>query len=144
MATSVPGLDMTRLQALLQAETERLHATRPRSAALLARTAKVMPDGVPMPWMVWLYDHAPPFVTGGQGSRFRDADGFDYIDFNLADLSNTMGYGDTPVARAVARQAGIGLQSLLPSENAITLSERLAERTGMSSDPCSGGVVRAG
>ncbi|MBL9045843.1 MAG: aminotransferase class III-fold pyridoxal phosphate-dependent enzyme [Tabrizicola sp.] len=131
MATPVPGLDMARMQALLQAETERFHATRPRSAALLARAAKVMPDGVPMPWMVWLYDHAPPFVTGGDGSRFRDADGFDYTDFNLADLSNTLGYGDTRVSRAVARQAGIGLQSLLPSENAITLSERLAERTGM-------------
>lgn len=131
MAAAVSGLDMERLSSLFHGETERFHQSRPKSAALLARAAKVMPDSVPMPWMVWLYDHAPPFVTGGQGSWFTDADGFDYIDFNLADLSNTMGYGDTPVARAVARQAAIGLQSLLPSENAIALSEALVGRTGV-------------
>lgn len=131
MTDPITGLNMATLHDLLRSEATRFHAERPRSAALLSRAAKVMPDGVPMPWMVWLYDHAPPFVTGGHGSRFTDADGFDYIDFNLADLSNTMGYGDTPVARAVARQAMVGLQSLLPSENSITLSERLAERTGM-------------
>jgi glutamate-1-semialdehyde 2,1-aminomutase len=131
MSDAVPGVNRARLQALLKSETARFHAARPRSAALLARAAKVMPDGVPMPWMVWLYEHAPPFVTGGQGSRFRDADGFDYIDFNLADLSNSMGYGDTPVARAVARQAMISLQTLLPDETSVILSERLAARTGM-------------
>lgn len=127
----VPGLDHNRVLALLQSETGLFHRNRPRSAELLARAARVMPDGVPMPWMVWLYDHAPPFVTGGQGSRFTDADGHSYIDFNLADLSNSMGYGDTPVARAIARQAMISVQSLLPSNEAITLSESLADRTGM-------------
>ncbi|MCF1709438.1 aminotransferase class III-fold pyridoxal phosphate-dependent enzyme [Tabrizicola sp. J26] len=131
LADPVPGINLGRLQALFQAETESFLRARPKSAALLQRAAKVMPDGVPMPWMGWLYDHAPPFVAGGQGCRFTDADGFEYVDFNLADLSNTLGYGDTPVARAVARQAGIGLQSLLPSENAIALSEALSGRTGM-------------
>lgn len=131
MKDAVPGLNMARLEALLLAESAQFRANRPRSAALLVRAAKVMPDGVPMPWMIWLYDHAPPFVTGGQGSRFRDADGVDYVDFNLADLSNSMGYGDTPVARAVARQARIELQSLLPNEASVELSERLAARTGM-------------
>ncbi len=125
------GLNIPRLQALLQVETALFLRHRPRSADLLARASRVMPDGVPMPWMLWLYDHPPPFVTGGQGSRFTDVDGHGYIDFNLADLSNAIGYGDTPVARAVARQAMVGVQTLLPDESAILLSERLAERTGM-------------
>lgn len=131
LSDPIPGLDTARLQALLRFETALFLRQRPRSADLLARASKVMPGGVAMPWMLWLYDHPPPFVTGGQGSRFTDVDGHGYIDFNLADLSNSMGYGDTPVARAVARQAMLGVQSLLPDENAILLAERLAERTGM-------------
>jgi len=129
--SAVPGLNMARLDALLQSETAQFHAMRPRSAALLARAAKVMPDGVPMAWMTGLYDHAPPFFTGGAGSRLTDADGHSYIDFNLADLSNTVGYGDTAPARAVARAAMTGPQALLPTEASITLAERLVERTGM-------------
>jgi glutamate-1-semialdehyde 2,1-aminomutase len=65
----------------------------------------VMPDGVPMAWMAGLYSHRPVFVESGQGSRFVDVDGNSYIDFNLADLSSTIGFGETAVSRAVARQA---------------------------------------
>lgn len=128
---AISGLDMARLSALIKAETDQFHRNRPKSAALLERARKVMPDGVPMAWMVGLYDHLPPFFTGGQGAQLIDADGHSYIDFNLCDLSNTVGYGDTPPARAIARAAMIGPQALLPTEASITLAERLAERTGM-------------
>jgi glutamate-1-semialdehyde 2,1-aminomutase len=128
---AISGLDMGRFSALLEAETDQFHRNRPKSAALLERARKVMPDGVPMAWMVGLYDHLPPFFTGGQGARFTDADGHSYIDFNLCDLSNTVGYGDTPPAHAVARAAMRGPQALLPTTASITLAERLAERTGM-------------
>ncbi len=128
---AIPGLNMARLSALLAAETDAFHRNRPKSAALLERGRKVMPDGVPMAWMTGLFDHLPPFFTGGTGARLTDADGHSYIDFNLADLSNTVGYGDTAPARAVARAAMTGPQALLPTEASITLAERLAERTGM-------------
>lgn len=127
----VPGLNMARLSALLAAETDAFHRNRPKSAALLERGRKVMPDGVPMAWMTGLLDHLPPFFTGGTGARMTDADGHSYIDFNLADLSNTVGYGDTPPARAVARAVMNGPSALLPTESSITLAERLAQRTGM-------------
>lgn len=128
---SVPGLNMARFSALLKAETDQFHRNRPKSAALLERGRKVMPDGVPMAWMTGLLDHIPPFFTGGTGARLTDADGHSYIDFNLADLSNTVGYGDTAPARAVARAAMTGPSALLPTETSITLAERLARRTGM-------------
>lgn len=127
---AIPGLDMARFSALLAAETDAFHRNRPKSAALLDRGRKLMPDGVPMAWMTGLFDHLPPFFTGGEGARLTDADGHSYIDFNLADLSNTVGYGDTAPARAVARAAMTGPQALLPTETAITLAGRLAERTG--------------
>lgn len=128
---AIPGLNMARFSALLAAETDVFHRNRPKSAALLERGRKVMPDGVPMAWMTGLFDHLPPFFTGGTGARLTDADGHSYIDFNLADLSNTVGYGDTAPARAVARAAMTGPQALLPTEASITLAERLAQRTGM-------------
>jgi glutamate-1-semialdehyde aminotransferase len=91
----------------------------------------VMPDGVPMAWMAGLYSHRPVFVESGQGSRFVDVDGNSYIDFNLADLSSTIGFGETAVSRAVARQASQGLQFLLPHAGAIALADELAQRTGL-------------
>ena len=128
---AVPGLDMAKFSDLIQAETDEFHRKRPKSAALLERARKVMPDGVPMAWMASFYDHSPPFFTGGKGACLFDADGFSYTDFNLCDLSNTAGYGDTAPARAVARAVMRGPQSLLPTEAAISLAERLGERTGL-------------
>lgn len=89
-----------------------------------------MPDGVPMAWMAGLYDHSALFISGGQGSSFTDVDGNSYIDFNLADLSNTIGYGENAVSQALARQAGIGIQHLLPTEDAIFVASELRDRTG--------------
>ena len=66
---AISGLDMGRFSALIKAETDQFHRNRPKSAALLERARKVMPDGVPMAWMVGLYDHLPPFFTDGQGAR---------------------------------------------------------------------------
>jgi glutamate-1-semialdehyde 2,1-aminomutase len=126
-----PLPDPARLQALLVAEGRAFVDARPKSADLLARGRHVMAGGVPMPWMIWLYDHPPPFFSHGQGSRFTDVDGHSYVDFNLADLSNSAGYGDTPVSRAVAAQAMRGVQSLLPAESSVALSEALAARTSM-------------
>ena len=66
---AISGLAMGRFSALIKAETDQFHRNRPKSAALLERARKVMPDGVPMAWMVGLYDHLPPFFTDGQGAR---------------------------------------------------------------------------
>ncbi len=124
-------LDRSRLAAVLQRETAAFIARTPRSRALTARARKVMPDGVPMAWMAGLHRHPPLYVAGGAGSRFEDVDGNSYIDFNLADLSNTVGYGPTPVSRRLAEQAARGLQFLLPGEDAIVVAETLAARTGL-------------
>lgn len=101
-----------------------------RSREMLDRAKSCMADGVPMAWMAGLYDHPAIFVSGGHGSRFKDVDGNSYIDFNLADLSNTIGYGENAVSRAIARQAALGIQHLLPSEDAIAVASELQRRTG--------------
>lgn len=124
------GVDPARLHALIEREAELFHRARPKSAAALAKARTVMPDGVPMAWMAGLYAHAPVFVAGGQGSRFEDIDGHSYTDFNLADLSNTIGYGKNAVSQRIAEQAARGIQHLLPTEDATWIAKELFRRTG--------------
>ena len=66
--------------------------------------------------------------TPAQGARFTDVDGFTYSDFNIADMSMFCGYAPEPVVRAVSDRMARGNQFLLPTEDAIVVSEELARR----------------
>jgi glutamate-1-semialdehyde aminotransferase len=92
-----------------------------------------MPHGYPMAWGPGMYAHGPIFATEGAGACFRDVDGHDYVDFNLADMSLFCGFAPAPVAAAVAQRVAIGGQFLLPNEDAIHVAEELARRYGL---PC--------
>lgn len=125
------GLDQAKLAAVIERETAAYEARTRQSGRLHTEARHVMPDGVPMAWMAGLYHHRPLFVASGAGSRFEDVDGNSYIDFNLADLSNTVGYGLNAVSKRIAIQSGRGLQHLLPTEDAIAVADILARRTGL-------------
>jgi glutamate-1-semialdehyde 2,1-aminomutase len=96
--------------------------------ALWERGKKVMPSGVPMSWMRGSYHHPPMFVAEGSGSHFRDVDGNDYADFNIADMSMFCGYAPEPVVRAVSERMAAGNQFLLPTEDSVWVSEELGRR----------------
>ena len=128
---SPAGVDRERVRALKQVEDARFHAARPRSAALQARGRTVMPNGVPMAWMVGSYHHLPLWVAEGKGAHLTDVDGHVYADFNIADLSMFCGYAPEPLVRAVSNQVAKGNQFLLPSEDAIVVSEELGRRYGL-------------
>ena len=125
------GLSEERLAAVLEREAAVFRSRTRKSAALRARARETMPHGVPMAWMAGFYGHPPIFVVGGQGGAFEDADGNHFVDFNLADLSNTIGYGANAVSKRLAAQAARGLQFLLPGEDAIAVAEELRRRTGL-------------
>lgn len=128
----MPGrLNESRLAEVFEHELAVFETRTAKSAALLETARRVMPDGVPMAWMAGLYRHRPIFVTEGSGSSFRDIDGNSYLDFNHADLSNTIGHGENAVTRRIAAQAARGMQFLLPSEDAIAVSQELWERVGL-------------
>lgn len=55
-----------------------------------------------MSWMRVFYDLPPVYAAEGRGSRFRDVDGNEYADFNIADMSMFCGYAPEPVVEAVA------------------------------------------
>jgi glutamate-1-semialdehyde 2,1-aminomutase len=131
IATSRSGVDRERVRALKNAEDARFVAAHPRSAALMDRGREVMPNGVPMSWLVGSYHHLPMWVAEGTGARFTDVDGHTYHDFNIADMSMFCGYAPEPLVRAVADRMARGNQFLLPNEDAIVVSELLRDRFGL-------------
>jgi len=84
-----------------------------------------------MAWMAGLYRHPPLFVVEGSGARFRDVDGNTYLDMNLSDMSMNCGYGSPSVVVAGSERLRQGSQFLLPTEDAIIVSELLATRFGI-------------
>ena len=123
-------IDKQRVAELKQREDQRFIEERPKSRALLERGSDVMPGGVPMPWMVSLYDHPPMFIAEAKGAYLTDVDGHRYLDMNLADTSMACGYGLDVVADAVDSAFRKGGQYLLPNEETIDVAEALVERFG--------------
>jgi glutamate-1-semialdehyde 2,1-aminomutase len=129
--TAAGDIDRGRLREIKAREDAAFVTARPRSAELWARAKGSMPNGVPMSWHRSSYDHPPLFVAEGRGSRFRDVDGNEYADFNIADMSMFGGYGAEPVVEALARRAAEGTQFLLPNEDSIWVAEELGRRYGL-------------
>src|SRR5262245_24188387 len=130
-AVLTPAIDRDLIKQLKDAEDERFHAARPRSAELWTRAWDSMPNGVPMAWLRGSYHHLPMWVDSGSGARFTDVDGHTYSDFNIADMSMFCGYAPEPVVRAVTEAMNRGNQFLLPTEDAIIVSEELGRRYGL-------------
>jgi glutamate-1-semialdehyde 2,1-aminomutase len=130
--SGMAGVDVfnrARLSEVWRAEAARFTERTPRSRALQARAQHHMPLGVPMPWMAGLWRTPPIYIDRGDGASFTDIDGNSYLDFNLCDLSLTIGYGNAIVADAAHAQALRGTHFLLPTENAVLVSEMLSDRT---------------
>lgn len=124
-------VDEDRIQALEARENARFLAKRPVSTAMLARSRRTMPRGVPMSWMDDLYEHPPIFVASGRGATIIDVDGHEYLDMYVADMSAFCGHAAPAVVEAVARRMALGNQFLMPGEDAIVVAEHLATRYGM-------------
>lgn len=85
------------------------------------------------------HKHGSTLSTGARRCSFRtaadpgskDVDANRYVDFNLADLSFNQAYGPSAVTKAVAAQADKGAHFLLPTEDSITVAERLKSWTGL-------------
>ncbi|MGH2594564.1 MAG: transaminase [Actinomycetota bacterium] len=129
--TAAGHLDPERIQQIKDREDAAFVAARPRSAELWVNAKASMPNGVPMSWLRTSYDHPPLFVAEGKGARFRDVDGHEYADFNIADMSMFAGYGPEPVVEAIARRAAQGTQFLLPGEDSLWVAEELGRRYGL-------------
>lgn len=89
-----------------------------------------MPHGVPLGWMSTLWE-TPLVVDGADASRFTDVDGNVYVDFSLGITIASAGHTHPAVVDAVTERVRRGTQFVLPTEDAIAVSEELARRTGL-------------
>jgi glutamate-1-semialdehyde 2,1-aminomutase len=119
------------VEALLEEELARFEREHPRSRELAAKAHRSLLGGVPMHWMVRWAGGFPVFATEARGARFRDVDGHEYVDFCLGDTGAMAGHSPEPTVRAVAEQAARGITLMLPSEDALVVSEELTRRFGV-------------
>ena len=124
-------IDETRVADLFAREAETYVAARPRTMALWERAKASMPNGVPMSWLRNSFEPIPMYVDEGVGSHFRDVDGHDYVDMNIADMSMFTGYAPPAVVDAVSRRMAEGSQFMAPNEDCVWVAEELARRYGL-------------
>jgi glutamate-1-semialdehyde 2,1-aminomutase len=124
-------LSAARLAATRAREDANHLARTPKSTAMRLRAAAHLPNAVPMAWMAGLYRTPTIYCESGAGARFHDIDGNEYLDFNVADLSMSAGYGPKPVVAAVSAQVERGAHFLLPTPDAVDVAERLSNLVGL-------------
>ena len=124
-------IDRDHLGYLMARERERFRALHPKSAALSEKAKTHMPDGVPMSWMAKWPGGFPLFVASAKGAHFRDVDGIDYVDLCLGDTGSMTGHSPDSTVAAIHKQIDRGITMMLPSEDALVVSEELSRRFGL-------------
>jgi glutamate-1-semialdehyde 2,1-aminomutase len=124
-------LDRSLLESLLRAEVQKFHADHSKSYELYKRACQSMQGGVPMLWMIRWAGTFPVFVKEAKGAHFTDVDGRTYIDFCLGDTGAMTGHSPDATYAAIKEQAVKGITLMLPTEDAIWVSEELQRRFGL-------------
>lgn len=111
-----------------------LNPTSSRSAELLARARRVVPNGVFGHRRAFAFaagvaraipEDYPHFVAGANGCRFTDVDGSTYIDYLCGYGPMIVGYDNERVEAAAAAERGKALCYNFPTDAYVALAERL-------------------
>ena len=124
-------LDRKKLSAFTKQQTQIFQQKIPTSLAMYEESSKVMPSGVPTPWMGLFYAGTKMFIQEGKGCHFQDVDGNRFLDMSQCDLSMVCGFGPEAVTKAVTEQFSKGSHYLMPTQDAITTSKLLRDRFKM-------------
>ncbi len=87
-----------------------------------------MPLGVASSFQA--YDPYPLFMTDARGSRISDADGNEYIDFDMAFGVLAAGHSHPLLAEALQHRVANGTCYTFPVEDGIALAEEIKQRFG--------------
>jgi glutamate-1-semialdehyde 2,1-aminomutase len=120
------SVDRERLERIQEREEAAYRARTPRSAELHARARKALPLGVASSFQA--YDPYPLFMTDARGSRIWDADGNEYVDFDMAFGVLAAGHSHPAVAEVLAHRVANGTCYTFPVEDSILLAEELKRR----------------
>jgi glutamate-1-semialdehyde 2,1-aminomutase len=119
-------VDRERIREIGEREEASYRARTPRSAELHARARLAMPLGVASSFQT--YDPYPLFMTDARGSRIWDADGNEYIDFDMAFGVLAAGHSHPKLAEALQRRVANGTCYTFPVEDSIILAEEIKSR----------------
>jgi glutamate-1-semialdehyde 2,1-aminomutase len=122
------ALDRERIRGIGDREEAAYRARTPRSAELYARARQTLPLGVASSFQA--YDPYPLFMTDGRGSRIWDADGNEYVDFDMAFGVLAAGHSHPLLAEALQRRVANGTCYTFPVEDGVLLAEELKRRFG--------------
>jgi glutamate-1-semialdehyde 2,1-aminomutase len=128
MTTTQRTISRERLRRIAEEEEAAYRARTPKSASLHARAREAMPLGVASSFQA--YDPYPLFMTDARGSRIWDADGNEYVDFDMAFGVLAAGHSHPLLAKALQRRVANGTCYTFPVEDSIVLAEELKRRFG--------------
>jgi glutamate-1-semialdehyde 2,1-aminomutase len=121
-------IDRERLAGIGAREEEGYRRRTRRSRELHERAKQAMPLGVASSFQV--YDPWPLFMTDARGSRITDADGNEYIDFDMAFGVLAAGHSHPVLAEMLQHRVANGTCYTFPVEDSIVLAEEIKGRFG--------------
>ena len=119
-------VDRDRVKEVGQREEQAYRERTPRSAELHERARRALPLGVASSFQT--YDPYPLFRTDARGSRIWDADGNEYIDFDMAFGVLAAGHSHPLLAEALQRRVANGTCYTFPVEDGVALAEEIKQR----------------
>lgn len=125
---TLSGIDHDRLTQFAVREAKRYAHGRPKSRAAAGNASFL--DAVPMHWMKDWPLPFPLLVEKAEGARITDIDGYDLDDFCLGDTAAMFGHSPKPLAKAIRKQARLGLATMLPSDLMAEVGRLLTDRFG--------------
>jgi glutamate-1-semialdehyde 2,1-aminomutase len=121
-------LNRARVAEIGAREEEAYRSRTRRSAELFERARESLPLGVASSFQA--YEPYPLFMTDARGSRISDADGNEYIDFDMAFGVLAAGHSHPALAEALQHRVANGTCYTFPVEDGIALAEEIKARFG--------------
>ena len=132
MAFSNRVISDNQQKKLMKRELDVYHHRTQNSNKVFNEAQDVLLNGVPMPWMGDWGTSYPLFIKSASDNRVIDVDGNSYIDFCLGDTGAMFGHSPKATVEAIIEQAGKGITTMLPSEDALWVGNELKKRFGLS------------
>lgn len=118
----------TVLDELIQAEEATFVERSPKAAEYAARANRVLPGGVTSSWQI--SRPRPIWIEEGSGSRVRDVDGNEFIDYHGGYGAMLAGHAHPAIVAAVTERVRKGTHFAQPTPDALAVTEELIERYG--------------
>ncbi|HSK94864.1 MAG TPA: aspartate aminotransferase family protein [Candidatus Angelobacter sp.] len=121
-------ISRARIAEMAAREEEAYRQRTPRSGELFEQARESLPLGVASSFQA--YDPYPLFMTDARGSRIWDADGNEYIDFDMAFGVLAAGHSHPALAEALQYRVANGTCYTFPVEDSIKLAQEIKDRFG--------------